>query len=67
VDVESPCDGADRLSVADEFPGELLLVRAHLLGPAEGDAARFGGYSAIICPADNERALKLGDACVSAG
>ncbi len=60
MNIEGPGDGADRLPVADEFPGHLLLVRAHFLRPAEGDAARLGGYPAVGRPADNEGALELG-------
>jgi hypothetical protein len=32
VDVEGPGNGADRLPVSDEFPGQFLLVWAHFLG-----------------------------------
>ena len=63
MDVKGPGNGTDRLPVADEFPGHLLLVRAHFLWPAEGDAARLGGDPAVVRPADNEGALELRDAC----
>ena len=63
MDVKGPGNGTDRLPVADEFPGHLLLVRAHFLRPAEGDAPRLGGYPAVVRPADNEGALEFGDAC----
>ena len=61
MDVEGPGNGADRLPVSDEFPGQFLLVRAHFLGPAEGNAARLGGQSAVTCSAYNEGTLELSD------
>jgi hypothetical protein len=63
VNVEGPGNGADRLPVADEFPGQFLLIRAHFPWPAEGNAARLGGQSAVTCSAYNEGTLELGDAC----
>jgi hypothetical protein len=63
VNVEGSGNGADRLSVADEFPGQLLLIRAHFLRSAECHAARFGSHPAVVCSTDNERTLELGDAC----
>jgi hypothetical protein len=54
VNVEGPGDSADRLPVADEFPGQLLLVRAHFLWPPEGNAARLGGDPAVVCKAGND-------------
>ena len=47
MNVEGPGNGTDRLPVADEFPGQLLLVGAHFLRPAEGDAARLGFRVAV--------------------
>jgi hypothetical protein len=60
--VEGPGDGADRLPVSDEFPGQFLLVWPHFLWPSEGDAARFGGQSAVACSAYDEGAFELSDA-----
>jgi hypothetical protein len=45
VNVEGPGNGADRLPVSDEFPGQFLLVWPHFLWPSERNAARLGGQS----------------------
>jgi hypothetical protein len=37
VDVEGPGDGADRLPVPDEFPGQFLLVEVHFVWMVTGD------------------------------
>ena len=62
MDVEGPGDGADGLAVGDEVAGELLLIGRHLSGPAEGHAARLGGQAPFFRAAEDEGALKLGDA-----
>jgi hypothetical protein len=48
-----------RLPVSDEFPGQFLAVWSHFLWPSEGDAARFGGQSAVACSGYDEGAFEL--------
>jgi hypothetical protein len=59
VNVEGPGNGADRLPVSDEFPGQFLLVWSHFLWPSEGDAARLDGQSAVACSAYDEGTFEL--------
>jgi len=61
MDVEGPGDGADRLALADEFAGKVLLVGLHFLGSPEGYAARLRRPSAILGAAQDQAALELGD------